>query len=216
MARLGNRQIEKKEAPEDRAARDGGYPSSFGDAQLANLGRCLRALREQRGWALKDLSEVSELSVTTLHRLESGNTNPGLLTLVRVLDALGVSLDNFVKSALEGTAVVQVVRARRGSQRAQFVEQTVAEIADGHLRASMMTLPPQTDMVAPDRRGHTAHFAFVIEGKLILVLDNDQTLELTAGDAVHILEPSIRLLSNRAGRSARLLWVDDVRPSGSQ
>lgn len=185
----------------------------FGRAEMANLGRRLRTLRERRSWALKDLSQASKVSVTALQRLEKGDTNPGLLTLVRVLDVLGVSLDHFVGLAREGTDSVQVIRARAGGSHVRFVEQTVGEIADSHLRARLLALPPQTDMVAPDRRERGAHFAFVIEGKVRIVLDDDGTRELAAGDAIHAMETSLRLLSNRTSRPARLLWIDDVRLS---
>jgi transcriptional regulator with XRE-family HTH domain len=183
----------------------------FGHAQMTNLGRQIRKLRERRGWALKDLSQASNVSVTALQRLEKGDTNPGLLTLVGVLDAFGVSLDHVIRLAREGSGSVQIVRARDGSQRARFVEQTVGEIANGQLRARLLALPPQTDMVAPDRREGGAHFGFVIEGKVRIVLDDDGTQELSAGDAIHAIEPSLRLLSNRTSRPARLLWIDDAR-----
>lgn len=185
----------------------------FGRAQMANLGRQIRALREQRGWALKNLSRASKVSVTALQRLEKGDTNPGLLTLVAVLDALGVSLDHVIGLAREGAGSVQILRAHGDSQRSRFVEQRVGEIANGHLRARLLALPPQTDMVAPDRREHGARFAFVIEGKVRIVLDDDGTHELSTGDAIHAIEPSLRLLSNRTGRPARLLWIDDIRVS---
>jgi transcriptional regulator with XRE-family HTH domain len=185
--------------------------STFGRAQMANLGRQIRALRERRGWALKELSELSEISVTALQRLEKGDTNPGLLTVVRVLDAFGVSLDRFIGMAKDGGGAVQVVRARGGdSRRASLVEQTVGDIADAHLRARLLSLPPQTDMLAYNRRHSGTHFAFVIEGKVRMVFDDEGSHELSAGDAIHAMEPSLRLLSNRTNKLARLLWIDDV------
>lgn len=186
---------------------------AFGRAQMANLGRQIRALRQQRGLALSDLSRASKVSITALRKLEKGDTNPGLLTLVGVLDVLGASLDHVIRLARESAGSVRVARVREGSERARFVEQKVGEIANGHLRTRLLALPPQTDMVAPDRRERGAHFAFVIEGKVRIVLDDDGIHELSAGDAIYAIEPSLRLLSNRTRRLARLLWIDDARLS---
>jgi len=40
----------------------------------AKIGAVVRALRRERGWRLKDLSEKTDLSISSLSQLESGKT----------------------------------------------------------------------------------------------------------------------------------------------
>lgn len=49
-----------------------------GDPVLGAVGPRLRALRQQRGATLAELSELTGISVSTLSRLESGGRKPTL------------------------------------------------------------------------------------------------------------------------------------------
>jgi transcriptional regulator with XRE-family HTH domain len=54
------------------------------------------ALREERGMTQEDLARASDVSVWTLRRWEQKGSTPLVRVLVRVADALGVSLDELV------------------------------------------------------------------------------------------------------------------------
>jgi transcriptional regulator with XRE-family HTH domain len=53
----------------------------------------LRRLRESKGWTAYRLAKESDVSQITLARLEAGGRDPQLSTLVKLADALGVTLD---------------------------------------------------------------------------------------------------------------------------
>ena len=62
------------------------------DPMLAQLGRYLRGVREQRGWSQEDLALECGLHRTYIGAVERGEYNVTLLTLRRIMATLGVSL----------------------------------------------------------------------------------------------------------------------------
>ena len=74
----------------------GRLSSDFGREHLRSLGRRLRELREARSWSLKRLSAESGVSVAAIQKIESGDTNPNLLTVLAIADVLGESVDRLV------------------------------------------------------------------------------------------------------------------------
>ncbi|WP_200827482.1 helix-turn-helix domain-containing protein [Thermomonospora echinospora] len=63
-----------------------------GTADLADVGRRLRALREERGLSLSELARRAGVGKATLSGLEAGTRNPTLETLWAVTGELGVPL----------------------------------------------------------------------------------------------------------------------------
>src|SRR5438445_11768375 len=66
------------------------------DRVLATVGPRLRALRQQREMTLADLSATTDISVSTLSRLESGQRRPNLELLLPLASAYNVPLDELV------------------------------------------------------------------------------------------------------------------------
>ena len=59
----------------------------------------IRQLRERKGVSLRELARLSGVGAATLSRIESGEANPRLSTLLRLADVLDVSVtDLFEKS----------------------------------------------------------------------------------------------------------------------
>lgn len=60
------------------------------------IGRRVRAFRQARGWTLDDAAERSGVSRRMIVKVEKGETNPSVGTLLRLGDALGVGLPTLV------------------------------------------------------------------------------------------------------------------------
>lgn len=60
-------------------------------------GKRVAKLREERGWKQRQLAEKAEISITFLSEVENDKRSMGSDVLLRVADALGVSLDYIVK-----------------------------------------------------------------------------------------------------------------------
>lgn len=58
------------------------------------LGELIGIARECKGWTLRDLEKVSGVSNALISQIETGKVkDPGFTTVVRLVDALGVTLD---------------------------------------------------------------------------------------------------------------------------
>jgi transcriptional regulator with XRE-family HTH domain len=60
------------------------------DPRLLAIGLRIRALREERQLSLEELAHRSDLSFRGLIYIEHGRRNPGVLTLLKIAEGLGV------------------------------------------------------------------------------------------------------------------------------
>ncbi len=72
------------------------------DEVLATVGPRLRALRQRRDMTLADLSAATDISVSTLSRLESGQRRPSLELLLPLARAHRVPLDELIGAPATG------------------------------------------------------------------------------------------------------------------
>jgi transcriptional regulator with XRE-family HTH domain len=57
-------------------------------AILKGFGRRVRELRKARGWTQEQLAEAADLHENYISRLETGEQEPGLFTILRLCQAL--------------------------------------------------------------------------------------------------------------------------------
>ncbi len=87
------------------------------DAYLLALGRRLRTLREQRGLTQEACGRASGVGADVISRLENGRyTSPGLRTLLRVAQGLGVRVSELLPDGPEPTRGDAAVRQRISRQ----------------------------------------------------------------------------------------------------
>ena len=63
------------------------------------LGRQIRLARTERGWTLRELSEVSSVSVSQLSSIERGTHLPSVESLISISEALGASPSSWFAAA---------------------------------------------------------------------------------------------------------------------
>ncbi|MGW1988886.1 helix-turn-helix domain-containing protein [Embleya sp. NPDC001921] len=140
----------------------------------------VRAARTARGWSLEALAARSGLSKGALVGVEQGRGNPGVLTLARIADALGLPLTGLVDGA--PAPVVEVVPAGGGTRLWRGEH-------GGHGDLLIGSDPPvpaelwRWTLAPGDAHVSAAHGAGVRE--LVTVLDGVLTLEV-AGERVDV------------------------------
>ena len=85
-----------------------------------SLGGRVRDCRKARGWTQKELAGDADISITFLSELENDHRAPGAGVLLRLADALGVSLDYLVRG----------VGDERPAPRSLELPVELAELAD--------------------------------------------------------------------------------------
>lgn len=181
--------------------------SDFGREHLRSLGRRLRELREARSWSLKRLSAESGVSVAAIQKIESGETNPNLLTVLAIADVLGESVDRLVRVS------------RRASQISNVVRGTLPALPRGSISLPSLDRPRiKSRLIVLTGRGSLEHaeipkdgtlFAYVLDGALQLHFSDGTTEQLGTGDSIHVTERMpIEWINPLARRSVTLCLAD--------
>jgi transcriptional regulator with XRE-family HTH domain len=148
------------------------------DDALALVGPRLRALRQERGVTLRDLSDETGISVSTLSRLESGQRRPTLEQLLPLARAHRVSLDELVDAPATGDPRVQLRTTRRhGRTYLQLTRRP------GGLQAFKIVMPPRPADPAQLQTHEGYEWMYVLSGQVRLVL-GDRDLQLGPGEVV--------------------------------
>ena len=69
------------------------------------VGQMIRSLRDERKFSLRDLSEISGLSVNAISKIERGETSPTVASLHQLASALGVQITDLFSQAIHKVAV---------------------------------------------------------------------------------------------------------------
>lgn len=187
--------------------------SSFGEAQLRALGSRLRALREARSWSLKRLSNEADVSIAALQAIEAGGSNPGLLTIVSLAEALGEPVDRLIAASRAASSTVRVVRGRVG-QRSEGVQELTGELHRPRMRSWVLCVPARRAVRKLAAATKAPLFALVLEGKLELTFDDGTGERLAKGDAINMNAGLPALWANPGPGGARALCVADTRDQG--
>ena len=67
------------------------------------IGELIKIAREVRGWSLRDLERECGVSNALISQIETGQVkNPGYFTVMRMINALGISADLCAQCKFEG------------------------------------------------------------------------------------------------------------------
>lgn len=91
--------LEEIRATIAQAAQHFGLGERPQDRLRQGLGRHVRVARTEKGWTLKELSELSSVSVSQLSSIERGAHLPSLESLLSIADALGTKPSVWLDSA---------------------------------------------------------------------------------------------------------------------
>lgn len=187
-----------------RAADDAGR---FGRDDLRLLGRHLRDRRTSAGITLQRLSETSGVSIAAIRSLETGGSNPSLPTVIRVVEALGTTIDRALAAVRAARGRVVVTRAKDlGGPR--LLSDGIAEAI---LHGETHVLPVKSVAPLPAAMARHASLCLVIDGKLLVSTDAGERVRLSAGDTYHAEPQAVRGWANAGSRPVRLLCIADTR-----
>ena len=187
--------------------------SDFGREHLRSLGRRLRELREARSWSLKRLSAESGVSIAAIQKIESGETNPNLLTVLAIADVLGESVDRLVAASRKASQISNVVR---GSLPVRALGSLSLPARDHpRIRSRLIALAGRTSLEGVEILKDGALFAYVLDGSLHLRFPDGTLEQLGTGDSIHISEELPVEWINPLARRSMTLCIDDQRADSS-
>ena len=175
------------------------------DDLLANVGPRLRALRQERGATLADLSASTGISVSTLSRLESGGRRPTLEHLLPLARAHGVALD-----ALVDAAPPQDPRVHGSPfSREGLTLVPLSRDGTGGPQAYKLVFPPRSPArpQEPEQKVHDGYeWLYVLSGRLRLLLGSREFV-LAPGEVVEFDTRVPHAFSNPFAEPAEVLTL---------
>jgi transcriptional regulator with XRE-family HTH domain len=144
---------------------------------LDAVGPRLRELRRKREMTLAELAERTEISESTLSRLESGGRKPTLELLLPLAEIYAVPLDELVGAPRTGDPRVHLHPVTRDGMT--FVP---LSRRPGGVQAHKLLIPPKPSGREPELKTHDGYeWVYVLAGRLRLLL-GDQSLVLAPGE----------------------------------
>lgn len=151
-----------------------------------DVGRCMRAIREARGFSIRALAEKSGLAVNTLSLIENGKSSPSVSTLQRLAATLEVPITAFFEtSSPPEQGIVYLKEAKRpgASFDHGILEDLGVGLAEHIVEPFVVTLEPH----ASSGEGTIVHkgieFVFCLQGHIEYTID-EHTFLLEAGDSL--------------------------------
>ena len=98
------------------------------------LGRAIKRRREELGWSLRDVATETNVSASTLSRIENGTGKPDSDNIARLTTWLNMPVDRVMRRTGENAEVEPVI---------YYPHESTPEIIEAHLRADR-NLSPDT------------------------------------------------------------------------
>lgn len=137
----------------------------------------LRSLRRSLGWSLDALAERSNLSPSTISRLETGKRSVSLDVLVPLARALQIDLDSLLEADTPDTdVVIRPVASKRAGMTTWPLSRPTGSVTALKMRFEPTTTPAEPQV-------HPGHdWMYVLEGRVRLTLGERQIV-VEAGEA---------------------------------
>ena len=145
---------------------------------LQQIGPRLKSWRQKRGLTLDELSELTDVSASTISRLEAGKRAPNLELVVPIARALRLELDDLVPRTVPDPRVSRVTK--------RIDQVTFEQLSpdSSPSQATKVTFPAPVAGAAPDPKVHDGYeWLYVLSGRLRVVL-GDTDIEIGPGEVV--------------------------------
>lgn len=106
----------------------------------AELGRAIRRRREELALSLRDVADQTNVSASTLSRIENGTGKPDADNIARLTSWLDVPLQRILNAGREDTEDAKAV--------IYFPHESTPEIVEAHLRADRNLTPETADALS--------------------------------------------------------------------
>lgn len=174
------------------------------------IGQKIKELRLQNKMTLKDLSQLTQLSVGFLSQLERGMTDIATDSLAAVAGALGVELSYFFSGPQRHRRRIMRSYEKEIFQvdHSRFIHYHLTNHMENKLLLPRLIelLPVNSDEEISAYTHEGEEFVYVLEGILTLFIDDEQH-ELFPGDSAHYKSATRHNWANYTTKMVRILVV---------
>lgn len=178
---------------------------------FAEIGNKIKKLRTDKGLTLKELGELTKLSVSFLSQLERGITTVAIDSLKSISDVLEVDISYFFsvfRPSQESIVVKSYEKEILLLEADNFIQfQLSHNLGDKLLMPRLVEILPKRDTEPAQPYGHEGEeFMYILEGILTYYYNGDK-YELYPNDSVHIHSSVPHIWENNTNRIVKVLMV---------
>jgi transcriptional regulator with XRE-family HTH domain len=176
-----------------------------------HIGTQIKKLRAESSMTLKQLSDLTGLSVGFLSQLERGMTSVAIDTLLKIASVLGVSI-NYFFSDVEEQGETPVLRRHEHqiilSDENNFIQYRLSRnLADKDMLPRLIEILPRKTREKVSLYSHEGEeFIYILEGILTYYYKN-QKYDLYPGDSLHVHSEEMHNWENDTNDVVRLLEI---------
>lgn len=170
------------------------------------LGKKIRKRRRAIDMTLQQVADRVGLSIGFLSQIERGASTPSLASLCNIAEALGTSIDAFVKPPQQSGTV-----SRHGKREAfslgdtrRTYELLGTAFPDAKLHPTLVRRPPGHVSEIMHNKGED--FVYVLEGSMLLEVDGERHI-LNKGDSMHFQSHLPHRSATLGTETTLELWV---------
>ncbi|WP_022665063.1 helix-turn-helix domain-containing protein [Desulfospira joergensenii] len=178
--------------------------------QVDEVGTRIRLLREERGFSLEDLSDLTGFEVSRLEEIESGRFKPQLGMVMKLSKALDSAVGKLVSGM--GTKLYSITRknerksiarsASKTSKKKEYSYMSLApEVQGRHMEALIVQLEKNDDKEISVHSGE--EFVYVLEGTANLTIAKE-SYDLEPGDSAYYLSTTPHYITAKTEKATLL------------
>ena len=182
---------------------------------MQNLGKRLRALRNEQELTLAQLGQQVELSASYLSQVERGVTMPSLPALATIASTLGVEMGFFFEDDATSPCVVRLNQGKKlGSATNNVaIELLSADPSGKDIQPYRVVCQPGASIDHPPTYPGEK-FGFVLKGQLTVTV-GEKTFVLKAGDSIHYQTLQPHSWRNEGDEECIAIWAASPPISGA-
>jgi transcriptional regulator with XRE-family HTH domain len=179
------------------------------------FGHKLRAVRERKGYTLKDVATRAMVSESLISQIERNKVSPSIDTLLLIADILDIDYEYLFSDYRQKRKVSIIRKNERGTIRRDgvaFHQLSVNDELSKDFEIEAFLLEVDRNGEKGDREyGHTGmEFGVILAGQAQLIYGNE-TYTLGEGDSVSFPSDMPHVLKNSGEEVLKAIWV--ISPS---
>ena len=171
------------------------------------IGPQIRERRQELGLSLRELAERVGVTASFLSQVERDLSSPSIDSLRKISDALQVPIFYFLVDPLGKSPVVRKgERIRLKRPNSELYYELLTPDLNRHMEAFLIEREPGDEKTAEPLRQYTEEFIYVLEGQLLVEL-NQKTFLLDAGDSIYFEGPLLQRIEAAGDTTLRFISV---------
>ena len=184
---------------------------------LETIGKKINQLREEKNITVEELAQAAKIEIPQLQKIEAGETNPSLSTLIKIARRLGVRVGTILDGSEDSNPVLTT--SQNGWVALNSFNNTGAEHQhlnfislaqnkkDRNMEPYLVNVTYSENEPSKSSSHEGEEFLFVLEGELTVYYGN-QTYNLAAGESIYYDSVVPHVISSQAeGRVTKVLAV---------